>query len=203
MIDKKRQWSDLSPIKIKEWGGFTIFGYFFSDFFRFHPLPSICRTLLCVSILNWRVVVSLLYSRLGCFLIFTTAGIKCVVRERHMRPAGQIGSHALSLNQSTTSGFVLFCVSLMPCLLINPPVHLRLCFSRICICLNPVSRIPINPPPAALFISVFGFQYLPLYQSSTNIYRRCQTKKDLRGAGIMNFQVQIKAQGWPNYAGTF
>ena len=188
-------------------------------------LPSICRTSLCVSILNWRVLVSLLYSRLGCFLIFTTAGIKCVVRERHMRPAGQIGSHALSLNQSTTSGFVflvlcfvfvslslkqsttthfvLFCVSLMPCLLINPPVHLRLCFSRICICLNPVSRIPINPPPAALFISVFGFQYLPLYQSSTNIYRRCQTKKDLRGAGIMNFQVQIKAQGWPNYAGTF
>ena len=33
------------------------------------------------------------------FLIFT-GGIKCVVRERHMRPRGVIGSHALSLNQS-------------------------------------------------------------------------------------------------------
>ena len=34
-----------------------------------------------------------------CFMIFT-GSIKCVVRERHMRPGGEIGSHALSLNQS-------------------------------------------------------------------------------------------------------
>ena len=62
-----------------------------------------------------------------------------------------------SIHQSTTSGFVF------------------LVFVFVSIS---VSRIPINPPPAALFISVFGFQYLPVSQSSTNIYHRCQTKKE-------------------------
>ena len=35
-----------------------------------------------------------------CLSLIFTGGIKCVVRERHMRPRGVIGSHALSLNQS-------------------------------------------------------------------------------------------------------
>ena len=188
-------------------------------------LPSICRTSLCVSILNWRVLVSLLYSRLGCFLIFTTAGIKCVVRERHMRPAGQIGSHALSLNQSTTSGFVflvlcfvfvslslkqsttthfvLFCVSLMPCLPINPPVHLRLCFSRICICLNPCLQNPNQSTMQLCLFLYLDFNTCLSLNHPPIFIIDVRHKKNLRGAGIMNFQVQIKAQGWPNYAGTF
>ena len=144
------------------------------------------------------MVVSLLYSRRCCFLIFTTAGIKCVVRERHMRPAGQIGSHALSLNQSTTSSFVFlvfvfvfvsqtihhhplcFVFALVSCpvsQLMHQSTTSDFVFLVFVFVSIPVSRIPINPPPAALFISVFGFQYLPVSQSSTNIYHRCQKKK--------------------------
>lgn len=49
----------------------------------------------------------------------------------------------LSLKQSTTTHLFCFSVSLMPCLPIDPPVHhLRLCFSRICICLNPCVQNP-------------------------------------------------------------
>ena len=107
VINKKRQWSDLDPIKIKKMGRVHNFRILFSDVLRFNLLPPYW-TLLYVLILNWRVVVSLLYSRLVCFLIFTTAGIKCVVRERHMRPGGRIGSLALSLNQSPQIFFALF-----------------------------------------------------------------------------------------------
>ena len=188
-------------------------------------LPSICRTSLCVSILNWRVLVSLLYSRLGCFLIFTTAGIKCVVRERHMRPAGQIGSHALSLNQSTTSGFVflvlcfvfvslslkqsttthfvLFCVSLMP---VSQSIHqstsgfVFLVFVFVST-LSPESQ-SIHHLQLCLFLYLDFNTCLSLNHPPIFIIDVRQ-KKNLRGAGIMNFKVEIKAQGWPNYAGTF
>ena len=63
-----------------------------------------------------------------------------------------------TIHHQSTTHFVLFCVSLMPCLPINPPVHLRLCFSRILFVFVSISvcRIPINPPPAALFISILA-----------------------------------------------
>ena len=62
-----------------------------------------------------------------------------------MRPAGQIGSHALSLNQSTTTSFVFLVFVFV---FVSQSIHhLQLCFSCVCICVC----LSNNPPPPTLF----------------------------------------------------
>ena len=133
-----------------------------------------------------------------------------------MSPAGQIGSHALSLNQSTTSSFVFlvfvfvfvsqtihhhplcFVFALVSCpvsQLMHQSTTSDFVFLVFVFVSIPVSRIPINPPTAALFTSVFGFQYLPVSQSSTNIYHRCQGKKEFEWSWHYEFQSANQGTG--------